>query len=470
MARKKSATYQGSSPFDVDVDQMTLRRVWENIAGDLALVFDKATGENAETEVCNHDGTSGRGARLGVPVVNQFIGRRLFFEGGSKTAKDGGVGPTWLYAVPVFIPPGEAEYTVVIATDGGPVATFSSFAPTVYFRDAATFAAVGDDRVALNVREMDGVSCLTARIRNVTTGQRLFFFEVNTSALFDSSATDDTSFYFGSISVSPMRRRSGGRGVFPPMLSTSPFGVTTPGAAQGVVPVDYDAAAFDEGFTINGHMVFRHNRLINALYEYITGWRAGGNATRTLADHDGAGAADAVDPARSRALAHTRSLYASEPEVDWPLWCNGFGAFKLDGGLVVDAASPPTTGMLDWFAPFRVATTTAAGTKQIMRQLALMCPDFQTATSRLKWMVLVGTDSGTITQYTAHVGAGGADGTAAFAAITTPTGAKLALAQGTALAFTADTLVVANVGLSKSAAIAAADEAVLLGACLYFDP
>lgn len=455
MARKKNATFVGVSPFDVDVDALTKKSTLENIAGDLALVFDKATGSNAETSTCNHGGTDGRGSLLGVPLVAQYIGRTIYVDysaGGAVTDKDGGTGPTLLWAAPIFIAPGETEVAIEIGVEGR--------APPMvaYFRTTA-FAAHGDDRVLLRA-DPDGF--LRARITGISSGLRLLCIEANTDGWAATGDFGGVVFDLQSVAVFVDRVRTRGATLASPPLATSPFGVNTPGAAEGVGVVDLDTVLFSEGNAFDAYVLSSLNRSINGLWEYITGWRAGNNKSRTLEDHDGAGAFDDIDPARSRALAHTRSLYAAEPEVAWPLWCEGFGGFKLDGGLVVNSSTTPTNGMLENFAP--MPNTAAA---QTIRQFRAQMPDFQTASSRLKWAVLAGVDSGTVANWSARVAAGGATSTAAFAAIA---GTKLALATGSALAFTADSLVDLTVGTSCSAAKGALDEMVVLGACLYFEP
>jgi hypothetical protein len=456
MARKKNATFQGVSPFDVDVDALTKRSVLESICGDLALISDKATGQNAEASTCNHGGTAGRGSLLGVPLVNQYVGRTLFVDysaGGAVSDKDGGTGPTLVWVAPIFIAPGETQIVVDVGVQG------QRIPPMVAYVRSTAFAVVGADRVLL---EQVGDGLLRARITGLTSGLRILCVEANTDGWASNGDFGGVVFDFQSISVHVDRDRRRGVPPHAAPLSTSPFGVTAPGATEGFVDPAFDAALFGEGLPVHGYLTAGLNRWINGLYEYVTGYRAGGNATRTLVDHDGAGAFDDVDPARSRALAHTRSLYAAEPEVAWPLWSEGFGAFKLDGGLVVNATTSPTYGMLEWFAPW---PNTASA--QAIRQLRMQMPDFQTSSSRLKWAVLCGVDSGTVSNWSARVSAGGATSVVAFTAIA---GTKLALATGTALAFTADSLVDVVVGTVKSGALGAADECVPLGACLYFEP
>src|SRR5574337_1522366 len=107
MARKKNSSFQGATVFDTDVDAPSFQRVVENTVGDVALIFDKVTGSNGETSTIIHTGASDRGARLGVPIVNQFIGKSINLTNPVfSKATNGGLGETWLLW-PVFLVPGE---------------------------------------------------------------------------------------------------------------------------------------------------------------------------------------------------------------------------------------------------------------------------------------------------------------------------------------------------------------------------
>lgn len=462
MARKKNTTFTGSVIADVDIDALTFQRAIENAIGDTALVFDKVTGSNGEANTINHGGTAGRGSLLGVPVAQQYIGRRVnldYTAGGAVTDKfGGGGGQTWLIACPVFIPPGETEMMVeVTAYNLGDVNLVA------YFR-TSVFATVGD--AAVKVLEDQGDGIRRALFSGLTSGLCLFFVDATTRVM-------GTEPYLQSWRIYPRRDRSPRTAA---RSTSQEVGVTTPAATEGVANVAFDSSLFAPGVPLHGYLTAKENRNQNGLTEYITGWPAADNAAYTHVDHDGAGAADAADPARSRFLAHTRSLYAAEPEIAWPLGSWAFGAFRpVDGGFVVNALEPPTYGMLNWYAPWPTA-----GTVTTMSQMLLQMPDFQTSASRLKMAMLVGSDAGLISDWDGRAGLDGAVGIGAFAAVTgTTVAGRLGLATATALAFTGDgvlttdaqALAVFRLVKTRSAGAARSIKSIaLLGACLYFEP
>jgi hypothetical protein len=458
MARHKSTVFQGGTAFETDIDELTFRRTIRNAIGDTAFVYDKVTGEHAEAATCIHTGSGGRGALLGIPVVNQYINRTPLMTN-PGVGKDGGTGVTWLAAMPYFIVDGETEVMIEVVAAGG----FDDNDLVAYFRDAANFGTVvGDDRVPLT-RAGAALPYFRANIKNLTAGKRLLFIEADTGAVFAGTPTS----VIRSCRVWPGRSSTSTRSAYGRQES-SPFNITTPAAAAGVAHVDFDAGRFSDLAAIDGHIMAHLNRNQNGLYEYMTGWPAGGpneaNAAYTHVDHDGAGVADDVNPARSRFLAHTRSLYASEPECEFNQYAESFGAFKPDGGFVVNLVEPPTLGMLDFYAPWPTVTAS-----QTLRQLRMPFPDFQTASSRLKWMVLAGTDvAGSVGNWSARVTAGGATSTATFAMVTGSS--VLAVAEAGALAFSADDEVLVTIATSRSGARASIDELCLLGAYLVFDP
>lgn len=461
MARKKNASFVGASILDVDVDALTYKHTIANIVGDTARIFDRVTGQSGHSasDTINHDGTAGRGSLLGVPLVAQWVGRSLTVTTPAG-GKDGSVGATWLVAVPVFIPPGETEFTVEMVMRG----IESTDVMKAYFKTSA-WAQVGDQLEAT----LDDKGSITglwrawrANFTGLTSGLRYFFVEVSTISTSSSAV-------FGGWALYAKRKKAVAD--VSPRRALNDFGVTTPAAAEGMANVAFDTALFANREALHGYLTAYENRNQNALEEYVTGWPCGGNASYTHVDHDGAAAPDASDPARSRFMAHTRSLYAAEPEIAWPLWCEAFGAFKTDGGLVVDAVQPPTLGMLKWYAPW-----SSSGALTTMRRLQMQYPDFPSATSappqpsRLKFACLVGFDVGAIIDWDATVG-GVTGGFSAFSGM--PSGNCLAVATGTALAFTGDSQATHNLALVKTRATGAAraiKSCTLLGSCLYFEP
>lgn len=490
MAREKSTTFQGTAQRDVDIDAATLGRVVQRAQADAALAHDRLTGLNGEVNTTNHDGSDGRGARLGVPYLNQYVGALIYNEG-SVTAKDGGGDNMFLFACPLFVPAGETEIVVEVCATRA--FSFGYVAAHAYMRRASDFAVQGDDWVPFDVVNDNGFgqdeSFYRARITGLTPSTLcIFCIQINTALL----AFYEESFQFVAVSVHPGRKRNRlisappGRGD-----SGNPIPVTTPSSTQPIAFVDMDSDLFAGPLApINGYLTTTVNRNLNGLEEFVRGWPSSQNEDFTHVDHNGFGTVDDDNPARSRFHACTRSPYGGtpalpdEPEVDFPLWCEGFGAMRLDGGLVVNApaiGTAPTSGMLEWFAPW----PTDAASLRTIRSCPIRFPDFSSTlataaknTSALKWAVFVGFDSGTpadwsITVSTVDAVVGGVIGTstAAVAAIAGSPGGNFGIAQGSGLLFSGDEMQFVTVGARKTVGVqAAVDEMVILGVCLWFEP
>jgi hypothetical protein len=245
-------------------------------------------------------------------------------------------------------------------------------------------------------------------------------------------------------------------------------GVTTPSASQALAHTNFDSGWFSTSAAYDGFIVSQVDRNLNGLAEWGSGWPAGGNATYTHEDQTG-GVADPTDPSQSRFHAATRTLLLNEGQPDFPLWCEAFGAIGTDGVAVADVGSTaPAAGMLQWFAPY--PTSSALTT---MSRLLVRYPDFQTAASRLRCAVLVGSNlPGLLANWSATIantaGSASASFGAAFdtqATTTTP----LALASITAVPFTGDGIQATSIQLSATAFGGSYEEIFLLGAALYFE-
>ncbi len=460
MAREvNSGDFAGSPVIDVDVDAATFRRVVRNAQRDLARCFDDLTGENSAPTPIDHRG-GGQGALLGIPVWQQRIGRSLFYRDPVIGGKQAAPGPTWICAQPAFIPRGEEELDVEVTGSG--IAQLGAVARIT--------TSAGVDIDVQPLREMPSIGGRPrwgCRLTGLTRQLCLVFLEVDTSR-------DD-----GAVAAAATLHSWRGffRRMRPPKVATrnesgANCGVTTPGATQGVAFVDIDSHRFADRRALDGHIIATINRNLRGLEEFGSRWPAGGNASYTHVDHDGAGVADVSDPARSRFSAGTRSLYASEPEPDFPLFSEAFGAFRLDGGPVVDAttSSPPVAGLLGWFAPYPLSAAV-----QIIRQCTLRIPDFQTAASRLRWAILAGTDQAAdIGNWQGSVTGLGGTGTGTFGAAFAAgaSGSVLSLATGTGLAFTGDALSTASWRTQRTAGVfdTTRTEIFMLGAALWFEP
>lgn len=450
MARVKNASFVGATPFDVDVDALTLGRVLQNAVGDTALVYDKLTGENAEALPVNHTGP-GRGCVLGVPLWNQYIGRSINYVA-TGTAKGGIPGLIYLIAHPFYLPRGESSLTVRLVTEGGNLAALR---PSV-----RVTSTTGVTRQAAAMEVEDGEAF--ARLSGMTEGLNLVFVEVNTQG---SALTDllllSWHGYFDRI-------RQTGSAVRAPTGSTA-VGVTTPSATQAVAFTDMDTSWFSSGAAFDGFLTSHLDRNLNGLAEFGSGWPAGGNVSYTHVDHDGAGLPDPTNPARSRFHAHTRTLLANEAEIDFPVWCEALGAMGTDGVAVAAVgATAPTVGMLQWFAPYPTTNALAPITRTLIRY-----PDFQSTSSRLKACILAGTNEpGNVTSWTGTITTSGSVG-AVFGTpfdTQTSTGTPLSVATPTAIPFTGDGITLTSLQTSKGAALSGTyEEIFLLGVCLYFE-
>jgi hypothetical protein len=467
MARiKNTGGFQGATIYEADVRAPTWKRVLRNVAGDLAFLFDAITGQNGETDTIDHSGAP-RGSPLGQQWVNQWIGHKVVpLAASTVNVKNGGMGPTYLIAMPIYIPAGETNATVVLGIDK--LGNFVDWEPweaiitdesgtvlTWTNADGVTF----EQRKEMQLRVIDthsgGVEhhAFVVTFNNLTPGRRLLFVQANTV-----NTVDGRGAWFSHLTVGPMQGPTASNTLRRGFVDR--ITVLTPGATEGLVFTETDEAEMDtnDGESVSGVLLTRFLHNVHGLWEYITGWPAGNDPTTTLVDHDSGGAADDTNPARARSFAHTRSLYASEPLVRWPLWGAAFGAWRTDGYVAIDAVTP-TEGLADWFGliPRSVSLTTVCGTR-------ISVPDFA-GTYTLR--VLCGSRSGTPTNWTVSCAIAGASGSAAvsslgFSGLYMATITGLALGQDTASGSL-------EIRTQRSGSLGAFDELVVLGACLALE-
>jgi hypothetical protein len=184
MARKKSASFVGVPVRDADVDAPSYTRDLGNIVGDVALTFDKMTGQNAEPNVIVHDGGSGTGARLHIPLVNQYVGRSLMLTAPSGKGSAGGPGVTRLLSYPIHLCPGEDRLFVEMAlTCALPVSTFAPYV------QVCTSANVEEANVDLQPADHAGEAgsaqgtFLRCIVTGLTAGDHLLFINIDTTDL-----------------------------------------------------------------------------------------------------------------------------------------------------------------------------------------------------------------------------------------------------------------------------------------------
>jgi hypothetical protein len=454
MARKKNSAFVGVSVFDTDVDAPTFGRAIENTVGDVALVHDMLTGENGETNTINHSG-DGRGAPLRVPLVNQFIDREIDLTAPATKDTNGGDGETMLLPYVVFVPPGEENivFRFYMSTSDR---LFSEGQMQLVVTDTSL---VEEHRVEMSAFDEGGYNYrVSGNLVGVTPGLKIMSVRLRTDLVIGIGG-DVPMGRIISCSIFSGARRLGQRS--PRIEQDLPWGVTEPAATEGVAHVSFDEAMFGGSPTnepIDAFITAHTNRNINGILEYTTGWPAGDNADYYHVDDS------ASNPTKSRFHAHTRSLYASEPEVAFPLWCQSFGAFLSAGKFVVDLAQPPTIGMLGWYAPWPISTGL-----QTFVSLPCLFPDFQSSSSRLKCAVLIGSDaSAAVGNWTITCA------TSAGSASATPTacdGANtLWLASISAIPFTGDASDLIEIKTQRAGAKGGIGELCVLSVCVYYEP
>lgn len=484
MARVKNATFSGTTIYDADVDAATFMRAAENIQADAALVYDKLTGLNGEALLIDHGGSytgAERGSPLGIPTANQLIQASINITSATGTggAKAASTGWTCLLAVPFFVPTSEAGMAKRLELDFDQRAGFDVRVTTMN-----TSGTVVQWYSEKNAEQTSVFSDLAT----ISSGAYALFVEVNTDPYTSTYAGTDSGGDTVTVithtrdiilkcwRMHPNRLRTG-PGKPLQRLTTSPYGVTTPSATQALGWTDIDGALYTSLYPLTSYHLSTTNRNLHSLWEYLTGYPAGGNAAYVHEDQDGAGAADTTNPARPRFHGGMAELagYPDAPQPQFPVHCEAFGAVMSDGYPVVDAyTSTQVAGMFEW-----QPIIPNQKTKTAVHKAFVGYPDFQTTSSKLKWMVLAcfrldpGNGSGNgPAEWTAYVQTGDGvtvEGSSTFTRI----GSTVwAYASGTALDFAADFNATSKLSIEKTGAGAKAafDEIQLLGWCLYFDP
>lgn len=461
MARKKNTSFQGVSVYDTDVDSPTFRRAVENITGDVALTYDRLTGENGETNTINHSAPQdGRGASLRVPLVNQYIGRNIGLTSPSGKDTSGGTGRTIVLPYIVFVPSGETNLSIRVWIDSLDSNFVYQSGWRCEIRNSST-NAVEDSQDMGWIQESDGTFRIDANFESVGSGLKLIFISVDTGRINDyfTGTTVGVADIGRLISCSiycPGRRM----GSLAPVINESnDYGVTAPASGSGVSVTPFDASMFagpNLYDPIDGYTLSRLNRSINGLLEYTTGFPAGGNNTYTHVD------SGASNPTASRFHAPTRAPYTSQGTPDFPLWAESFGSFIASGFFSVNLAEPPTSGMLQWYAPWPITTAIVYAS-----QVPVQFPDFPSSSSTLRVSMLLGSEgSATAANWTVRVLTGAGSASAVPASIDATN--DFWVGTATAVPFTGDASDFLSVGTSRTGAKTGIGEVCVLAACAYY--
>jgi hypothetical protein len=458
VARLKATTFTGASPSEVDPDAPTYKRVLRNAQAEATKLYDQLTGLNAEANTINHSG-AGRGCPLGLPLWNVLLRRSLGYTNPDTGAKQASPASIFLVAHPFFLPKGETAFRVELRVSSSFIkdratVVVTSTGGVVQFRAPLQFRA----NVIGNMRDGYFDEIAYADISGLTANTAYLIY-----VEYDTLGTGVAANIIESWSAYYIRNRvqtepsdlSGG----------SEFTLDTVSAT--LAHTDMDELLFADFVPISGYLTTKIAQNIARITEFVTGRKVG--ASYQLAD------SGVSNPTTSGFHAGTRSAFALEGEVDFPLWTEPFGAFGTNTYAVVNTGvTPPVRGLMEWFAPYPL--TIGPNT---IRKAKIGMPDFQTSSSRLKAIVMFATSqSADITNWSCNLLTGSIGGfvtneplNASFAAYSGVT-TQIALAEFTALPFTSDVPNEISIQVQRDAGVfdAARDEIFLLGICLYFQP
>lgn len=437
MARRKGTTFTGATGIDTDKGAPIYRHWAQAVADDLALIYDKLTGQNGETSTIDHRG-GGRGCPLSLPLANQTMDRVIDIAPGSVGKY---FGDTYLIAVPVFVPQGEGPlYRIEVErTYGRP--------------DFRLFVEVRDSSWALTV----GPSPMTRT--TVGASGNLFSASIQLSAGLNFVTVKILAADLSSTLAGSMLQ---GWRLYPDVYENAPDSSVATGVMLEGNSADgnqYPASTslssgwfdfYDEQFTdssevgLDPYFLTRANQQVNALLEYVMGGIVPGNFTRQLTTE----------------WRNNRAVFAAEPEIDFSLCSIALGSCLTDGQSQINAGS--TQGMLSWAAPQLQAGVTP--TSQAVSRLSLMVPRFATATPRTKACILAASNGGTPTSISATINGSGSSST-----FTQMGATNFYMSNPSAFTFTQGAVQLMAPRLTK-ASNAVQDELQVLGFCIYFDP
>jgi len=418
MARIKNLTPLGSPPRDVARDASIFHRWLRNAVGDAALASDKMTGLNAEVDTINHTG----GVR-GCPMMLPPVSTACDIDLTSTLLKE-----YYVWAAPIYVPPSSSasdDYAVQAdIVRNGTVRSYSV--------EVRSFAWA-----LLQAGELDneGVEETHNVILPLAPGWQVLLIR----ATLPITASNPER-------IRGVRVYRKGRAFRDPNNGFSPL--STSGTAQvNIYPVPstlssslltFDDVQVEVDGPMDGYVLTRLNRGMNALWEYVTGAPVPGHNARTMpttVDNNTA-------PAPSLAM----------PMGSWSTSCvNADGTDKVAPGVAGFARYPTA----------EFATTTIS-------QVRLQFPDFLFATNPLKCRVIVWQKAGVATNWRFNTStAAGSSSVVAVTMIPTTEFGYVDIVDGNYTSGQAQTL---SLQASHNAPGPFSDEIYLVGWSAAFDP
>lgn len=419
MARIKNSAPAGSPPRDVARDASIFHRWLKNAVGDAALASDKMTGLNAELITINHTG----GVR-GCPMMLPPVSTACEIDLTSTLLKE-----YYVWAAPIYIPPSSsASDDYVVQADIVRNGTVRSYSVEIRSFAWALLQAGELDR--------EGVEETHNLILPLAPGWQVLLIRA-TLPITASNAER----------IRGVRVYRKGRAFRDPNNGLSPL--STSGTAQvNVYPVPatlssslltFDDVQVEVNGPLDGYVLTRLNRGMNALWEYVTGAPVPGHNVRTMPT--------TVD-----------NNTAPAPSLAMPMGSWGTSCVNVDG---TDKVAPGVAGFAR-YPTAEIATTTIS-------QVRLQFPDFLFATNPLKCRVLIWEKSaGTATNWRFNTStAAGASSVVAVTMIGATGFGYVDIVDGNYTTGSAQTL---SLQISHAAPNAFSDEIYLVGWSAAFDP
>lgn len=359
MARKKNTSFVGSSVRDIARDASIYARVIDNAAGDLQLLYDRVTGENAHTagELITHKG-SGNGCPINIPHGSQMINRNLRLAGAGSSGQE-----YYIIIIPVFVPNNnQTLYKFDVDVD-----TYDD-EQTICEVRSSTWALDSSDPGEVITPERGNATTvryhltLGAGWRFLAVKRKLYFDEVDTRALLSgwrlypwylsTQLTNGIDVPGSSAAGNPY-----------PSLST----LTPTVAAQNTI----DTAMTAANSPLDPWVLTRLNRMIGAMWEYLTGSPTPGNNTITL----------------STTRNHNRANFTAEPLIELPIVSVALSSLAVEAVTVKSSflgalsTSDPVQGPIDFVRYPQTTTSGGSPVVHIVSQNELWFPSFPTGGS-----------------------------------------------------------------------------------------
>jgi hypothetical protein len=446
MPRLKATSFIGAPLRDCVPNSPIYNRTIKRAAAETAAVYDRLTGENAETQTIDHSG-NGRGCPIKPVIVNNYMNKQLILT--SVFAEN-----VTVVACPVWIPTDISIGSGAIYVKAVFRGLFSGINNTGIFADAdpvvqiydSSMTLVTNQRMVIEQRQQDTQShnadIVVFRTKSVVLGEGLHYFFINLicSQNFDRSIVSwhvdfDRSFSTASASIAATTNEE----------ESSAHTTLTPSTF-----VDFYDGHFPENGGLDSYVLTRLNRNQGALWEYLTGAKIDGNENykcETLRNH-------------------SRANFTNEPFIKFPICVQSVGA-SFDGKPIATPMTnlTPTAGMLGHARyPINQPSLASPSTFSIN---TLYMPSFNYLADRLRCSVIIANVDNSTALTNWRVRCVGID-TSGYASFTHLLSNRFYIATISGIAFDADSPNQMQLQIAHTSAGALSQSCVICGYAFYF--